>query len=191
LFTKPFYIKNSATIKMIAMKEGMQNSFIEESNFLKLAYRRTISYKHPYSSTYTAGGNNGLIDGIHGEAGSFGSWQGFYGDDFEVIIDLEKIRSFSKIKTTFLQQYPSWIWFPTQVDYSVSTDGKKYKQVYSEKNTVSAQTEGSIIKGFETIIPGTKARYVKVTAKNLGTCPPWHPGAGEKAWIFVDEIEIE
>jgi hypothetical protein len=176
---------------MKSFKSGMESSFTEESSFLKLPYRRTISYTHPYSHLYTAGGNNGLIDGINGEPNAFGGWQGFYGDDFEVIIDLEKIRSFSKINTTFLQQYPSWIWFPTQVDYAVSSDGKKYKQVYSEKNNVSTDIEGSFKKGFEAKIPGTKARFVKVTAKNLGVCPSWHPGAGEKAWIFVDEIEIE
>ncbi|MBL0340578.1 MAG: GH92 family glycosyl hydrolase [Bacteroidetes bacterium] len=191
MYTKPFHIKASTNFKMKGFKSGMENSFTEESSFLKLPYRRTISYTNPYSHLYTAGGNNGLIDGINGEPNAFGSWQGFYGDDFEVIIDLEKIRSFSKINTTFLQQYPSWIWFPTQVEYAVSTDGKNYRQVYTKKNDVSTDADGSFVKDFEAIIPGTKARFVKVTAKNLGVCPSWHPGAGEKAWIFVDEIEIE
>jgi hypothetical protein len=27
-------------------------------------------------------------------------------------------------------------------------------------------------------------------AKNIGVCPDWHPGKGEKAWIFVDEIIV-
>ena len=35
-----------------------------------------------------------------------------------------------------------------------------------------------------------KARYVKIAAKNLGVCPAWHPGAGGKAWLFMDEIII-
>jgi len=28
-------------------------------------------------------------------------------------------------------------------------------------------------------------------AKNRGVCPAWHPGAGQKAWLFVDEIAVE
>jgi len=28
-------------------------------------------------------------------------------------------------------------------------------------------------------------------AKNIKTLPDWHPGAGEKAWIFVDEVIVE
>jgi len=34
------------------------------------------------------------------------------------------------------------------------------------------------------------ARYVRVLAKNIGTLPAWHPGAGGLAWIFADEIQI-
>jgi hypothetical protein len=35
-----------------------------------------------------------------------------------------------------------------------------------------------------------RARYVKVRATNMGICPAWHKGAGERAWLFVDEIII-
>ena len=39
----------------------------------------------------------------------------------------------------------------------------------------------------------TKARYIKVLAKNYGDVPKWHLGApfNGKAWIFVDEIQIK
>ena len=36
-----------------------------------------------------------------------------------------------------------------------------------------------------------ETRYIKTHAKNLGTCPVWHPGAGGKAWILVDETIVE
>ena len=35
------------------------------------------------------------------------------------------------------------------------------------------------------------ARYVKLIATNMGTCPDWHPGKEEQAWLFVDEIVIK
>jgi hexosaminidase len=34
------------------------------------------------------------------------------------------------------------------------------------------------------------ARYVKVVVKNWGKIPDGNAGAGNKAWLFVDEIEI-
>ena len=35
-----------------------------------------------------------------------------------------------------------------------------------------------------------EARFVKVNAKNIGICPEWHPGSGNRGWLFVDEIVI-
>jgi hypothetical protein len=34
-------------------------------------------------------------------------------------------------------------------------------------------------------------RYLKVEAESLLQNPKWHPGAGKKCWIFVDEILVE
>jgi hexosaminidase len=38
---------------------------------------------------------------------------------------------------------------------------------------------------------GNSYRYIRVVAKNLGTCPPGHPGSGKKSWLFVDEVTVE
>jgi hexosaminidase len=35
------------------------------------------------------------------------------------------------------------------------------------------------------------ARYVRVIATNYGTIPAGKAGAGNPAWLFVDEIEVE
>jgi len=37
---------------------------------------------------------------------------------------------------------------------------------------------------------GATARYVRVVAANRRTCPAWHPGHGQPAWIFIDEIVV-
>ena len=36
-----------------------------------------------------------------------------------------------------------------------------------------------------------RARYVEVRAANLGKIPPWHTAAGQKAWLFVDEVMVD
>jgi hexosaminidase len=35
------------------------------------------------------------------------------------------------------------------------------------------------------------ARYIKVIAKNYGMIPDGKPGAGNKAWLFADEIQVD
>lgn len=191
IYTLPFYISNSTEIKFKAFADGLKESYTTSASFIKIPYRKTIEYTYPYSHNYTAGGKNGLIDGLHGLPEVFGGWQGFYGTDFEAVVDLGEVRNFNKIETTFLQQYASWIWFPYEVEYYISNDGKNFKQVYSETIPYPVTEPGSFVYAFTSDNLNTSARYIKVVGHNIKTCPDWHPGAGEKAWIFVDEITVD
>ena len=35
---------------------------------------------------------------------------------------------------------------------------------------------------------GTPARYVRLTARNVGRAPAWHFMNGKPAWLFIDEV---
>jgi hexosaminidase len=97
---------------------------------------------------------------------------------------------FRKIIVTFLQSAGSWIFMPRFVEYAISNDGEDFNTVASVKNEIPIDYPDAIIKEFRANVPDAKARYIKVSAKNIGVCPPNHPGAGGKAWIFVDEIVV-
>jgi hypothetical protein len=59
------------------------------------------------------------------------------------------------------------------------------------ENDLAGNFPEAVIKEIEKDRMKESARFIKVQATNLGTCPAWHVGAGEKAWIFVDEITVE
>jgi hexosaminidase len=40
-------------------------------------------------------------------------------------------------------------------------------------------------------IPTSEYSQLKITAENAGTIPDGKPGAGSKAWLFIDEISAE
>jgi hypothetical protein len=79
---------------------------------------------------------------------------------------------------------------PEKVQYFISKNGNDFHLIGTIENKVSEKQKGAIIQNF-TLNMAIKARYVKVVAKNRGTCPEWHVGSGEPAWIFADEIVIE
>lgn len=191
LYVKPFHISQSTTLRMIGFKIGQRESSIEQAQFIRLPYRKQVTYKNEYSHNYTGGGKNGLVDGINGEPNAFGSWQGFYGKDFEAVIDLMESREFSQVSASFLQQYPSWIWLPGEVVFLVSEDGITYNEMYRKKNSTPLDKDGSFVETFTYAAPKQKGRYVKVVATNMGSCPEWHPGSGNPTWIFIDEVTIE
>lgn len=187
----PFIINETTTLKAIAIMEGMPPSRIIKSEFYKIPVGRKITLNTTYANQYSAGGELALIDFIRGPLNfRTGAWQGYEGVDLNAVIDLGSIQMISKLEIGFLQDVGAWIFFPEKVDFAISSDGKNYQQIASVKNDVSEKDTQVQIKNFTSNL-ATKARYIKVIAKNKGTCPDWHWGAGQKAWIFADEIVIE
>ena len=58
------------------------------------------------------------------------------------------------------------------------------------QNDLPDSTAAGIRKEFSATFPKTLARFVRVKATSIGLCPPWHPGRGQSAWLFVDEIIV-
>ena len=46
------------------------------------------------------------------------------------------------------------------------------------------------MKGFECKFNTATVKYIKIIGNPVAKLPAWHPGKGEKAWIFVDEVLV-
>jgi hypothetical protein len=193
LYKESFSLDKTTRLKARVFKEDTPSLAITEHLFLMhAAIGKKITLEDRYSPRYEAGGECALIDGIRG-SGQFndGIWQGFEQVDLKAVIDLEKAVDIRSVSTRFFQSVGSWIFFPKRVIFSISTDGKSFEQVAEMVNTVPEDTPGLLVKEFSEDWQPETARYVKVEAENVGICPDWHPGAGGKAWLFVDEIVVE
>ncbi len=191
-YFSPLIIDSSVTLKAIAIDEKGMNSFVTTANYKMIQHNWTVQYNSKYEQQFNAGGSDGLIDGIRGTTDWHkGSWQGFQKTDMDVLIDLKKIRTVSKIIATFLQDTRSWIVMPKEIMIETSQDGKKFTQLYSGKEFLNIEnTEPQIMEIEPSFIPVT-ARYIRIKALQFGKLPDWHLGAGGDTHIFVDEIMIE
>ncbi|MCC7466440.1 MAG: GH92 family glycosyl hydrolase, partial [Saprospiraceae bacterium] len=153
---------------------------------------KVLSYKHPYSPQYTAGGNDGLVDGVRGgEDFRTGGWQGFEGGNLDMVIDLGRQQKISQISANFLQDENSWIFFPTALQIEVSDDGKTFAPAGETLCDIPPSAMGILQKELSVSLNNAKARYVRIIGKNLGQCPATHKGAGYPSWLFVDEVRVE
>lgn len=193
LYKEPFSLDKTTRLKARVFKEDTPSLAITEHLFLMhAAIGKKITLEDRYSPRYQAGGKFALVDGIRGSYQfNDGIWQGYEQADLEAVIDLEKAVDIRSVSTRFFQSVGSWIFFPKRVIFSISTDGKSFEQVAEMVNTVPEDTPGLLVKEFSEDWQPKRARYVKVEAENVGICPDWHPGAGGKAWLFVDEIVVE
>ncbi|HAD11222.1 MAG TPA: glycosyl hydrolase family 92 [Saprospirales bacterium] len=154
---------------------------------------KVLNYKHPYSPQYTAGGNDGLVDGVRGgEDFRTGGWQGFEGENLDMVIDLGRQQKVSRVSANFLQDENSWIFFPTALQVEVSEDGKSFTPAGEQRCDISPSALGTLQKELSVTLAGnTRARYVRIVGKSLGKCPATHKGAGYACWLFTDEVTVE
>lgn len=130
-----------------------------------------------------------LLDGKRGYLDfSSGQWIGQEGKDLAFIIDLPSVKNISKILVGYLENPGNWIFKPEAVSISFSADGKNYGAPVPLAD--NDKNKGKMYAGkFETAVD-QEAKFINIAVKNLGVCPPEHEGAGNPAWVFIDEIII-
>ncbi len=188
----PIVLRQSCVVSARAFRPGRTPGPVCTGTFKKLVHGRKIRLLSHYANQYSAGGDFALIDGIRGKKDfRTGLWQGYEGQDFDAIVDLGEVRPLERVAVGFLQDIRSWIFFPREVTILLSSDGAKYDTAAVLPNPFPDDRYGAFLHDFSARLDGRKARYVRVFARYYGPCPPWHPGAGGKTWLFVDEIVVE
>ncbi|MFH0990439.1 MAG: DUF4838 domain-containing protein [bacterium] len=156
-----------------------------------LAIFKPVQLKTPASMKYHAGNQTALTNGLTGWEDYHMNWLGFEGKDMEAIVDLGKEVSLKSINTNFLQDINSWIFMPTEVEFSIATEGKDFSVKARLKPNTQVKQSGGIIESFSVTFQPAKSRFVRIKATSLKTCPQWHKGAGGLAWIFADEVIVK
>jgi predicted alpha-1,2-mannosidase len=191
LYEKPITITNNSRLYFYG-NNGEESSSLISQPFYKIPTDITINVTSKVNPMYTAGGNDALIDGIKGtENWRAGEWQSYYGNDFEAIIDLKKVKNVQQVKCHFLQDIRSWIWMPTEMEIFASKDGKDFVSVGTAKNKIDEKDETIHVSSLQIDISSLKTRYIKVKAKNYGIIPSWHLGAGNTSHLFISEVEVK
>ena len=81
------------------------------------------------------------------------------------------------------------MFLPNAVRVAWSPDGASWHEAPPATHAVPDREQRKLIHPFAVAV-GATARYVRVVAANRRTCPAWHPGHGQPAWIFIDEIVV-
>ncbi|HSG67507.1 MAG TPA: sulfatase [Bacteroidales bacterium] len=139
---------------------------------------------------YPGGTDFALTDGYLGSLEfTDESWLGFHGDDLDILIDLGSPTTFSIVESRFLSNQASWIFLPTDIELYAGNTASSLT-LLDHISFDSAQKDLDVYRHTYKYSGNIQARFVRVLAKNTGTCPDWHPGKGEKAWLFVDEVVV-
>ncbi|MFO7891663.1 MAG: glycoside hydrolase family 20 zincin-like fold domain-containing protein [bacterium] len=191
-YEAPFTLNKTTSIKARALVEGELQTVNSREIFVYKGPADHIQLSYPFEPQYRAHGLISLVDGKRG-SDSFrdGNWLGFLKNDFEAVIRLKRPIPLSRLSLGCLQNTPSWILFPEEVEFYLSDDNKEFISVGKVRNKTEWNQEGAILQSFTVNAHGKPAQWIKIIARNCGQLPSWHKSAGEDSWIFVDEILVE
>lgn len=164
--------------------------YFNEAIVMHKAVGKKINYKTKAHEPYKANGDQSLVDGVRGTQAYQMLWQGWWGDDLEVTIDLDSVQQVHSVQVGYLDDNQSWIMAPKSVEVWLSDDGNTFRSAGTVINKQAGEKlekhHSSLTVEIEGALP---ARFVKVKVANIGKLPPWR-GVDGDAWLFVDEIEI-
>ena len=193
VYSLPFRITSSPLVKPALFRDGILMEYPSTKEIVyHLATGKKAELEEPPSRNYFARGAGSLVDGLKGsESFRDGHWLGFEGKDVVALVDLGEMTPVSKVHADFYQNAGAWIFLPGAVTFAL-LDGDR--NVVAESTAVPEATlevKGTIIEGFEALFGRVDARYVSLRAGAMKEIPGWHEGAGNKGWIFLDEIVVE
>jgi len=148
------------------------------------ATARSITLSGPPDEQYSEGGAFTLVDGITAQEKRVDTeWLGWR-KGVTITVDLGSVQDISHIGIGALNEMHSWIHLPKQVAFSVSNDGKNFVPYGIAKGM-----DGAGRNEFGMDKTG-RARYVRIDVEYIGNIPAGFPGAGNPAWLFLDEIDV-
>ena len=194
IYQSPIVLERPCLVKAACFNEVGEPTCAERYFCYHKAMGRLKQLNSPagnYRPEYSGGGDNALVDGTLG-GGDYkdGRWQGFYGTDADIEIDLGTWAKVNALNIGFLVNAHDWILRPDTIQVYGSYNGKDYTLRGTFPLTTKVTSEGNFTFRERFEIP-ISTRLLRIVVKNPGKLPDGLPGAGFDSWIFMDEIVVE
>ncbi len=130
-----------------------------------------------------------LFDGKMGDLNfKSGKWLGFKETFFEGFLYFNTPVTVSKVTFSSLIDINSYIMPAQQLEVWGGSDAAHLTLLKTLNPTQPTKIETTYLKGFECAFSPKQVQVLKVVGKSIQKLPLWHPGKGDKAWFFVDEL---
>ena len=187
-YSGPVELFETTEVRAFAVSPGGTAGFNKSQLYNKARFK--VLLEHAPDIRFTAGGSLILSDGIRGGVQYDNNrWLGFEGEDLEAVIDLGSPTNISQLTLHFLEDHDQSIYPPQYVDVMVSSNLKTWQRIRRLRAEETPEVSTPQVVDMAMNRSMNNVRFFKIVGKNQKV-PEGYPGAGDPAWIFIDEISI-
>lgn len=190
IYDKPIIINGFTTLKAIATKPNWYASNKVEYTFYKAGFTPDSAYLLTLPNPKNAGkGITTLIDLKKGaESYQDPTWLGFRENNLIAVFSFNTSKSIKEITISYLQKMDSFILPPASVEVWAGDNPKAMKLIKKHIPQQPQKMEPNKPFALNIPLPSSMYKNIKLIINPVQKLPVWHPGKGQKAWIFTDEI---
>lgn len=191
LYAAPIYVSQTGKIRARAFAKEWIGSNTVESVFIHAGIQpKSYSLKSKPAEKYSANGPTTLFDLEKGLTSNFSQkWLGYQDDPMILEIELEEGETPSEVSLSFLYHESPHIFPPESVEIQGFANGA-WKSLVKDAPKTSEKTQAARSELFTIQFEAQNSEKLRITVKPLSRLPKWHPNAGDKAWVFVDEVVL-
>lgn len=187
LYTKPFTLKDSKTVKAATFAGQRQMGQLLE---FRVEWNAATA-----KAIKSVGADNIrlLVNGVRGsEKYTDSEWCSWMkSDTVSFTLDLKRAETVNKLTLGAITNYGMAVHKPAKIEVWISTDNKDYRKAGER---TFAKEEIFREATFREDIPfgiGEKVQYARIVAYGAGECPATHVRPGQEARIYFDEVIVE
>lgn len=186
-------VKLSATVTQVksrAYKEGWIGSDITSRYFLRHALTPdSIVLASPPAPEYRAAQPGLLVDGVTNNTEfRSGNWLGYRVNEAEILFYFGQPVTTSAVTLSTLNSTPSYIFPAAEIEVWGALHDGPMRLLGSWRPAQPGSLDDTTIDVKEYRYDPKEVTSLKIIARPVARLPSWHPGKGEKGWVFVDEI---
>ncbi len=193
LYSAPLRITQSATLRAAAFRNWGRTPEVSQTFSFNRATARPIRLLQQPHPAQVYAGPTLLVDGLTAPDTNYasGHWIGFCGTDLEALIDLQQSQSITSLSLNTCVEKGYWIFDARSISLYGSTNGTDFSLIAREEYPALTESSPNQINHHSLRFAPSTVRYVKLVVESEHQLPQWHPGKGNPAFVFVDEICIE
>ena len=193
IYERPVKLTAAVTqVKCSAYKEGWIGSDVISRYFLRSALTPdSIVLASPPAPEYRAAQPGLLTDGeTNNTEFRSGNWLGYRLNDAEILLHFSQPVTTSSVTLSTLNSTPSYIFPAAEIEVWGALHDGPMKLLGSWRPAQPGSLGDTTIDVREYKYNPKEVTSLKIIARPVGRLPSWHPGKGEKGWVFVDEILV-